>query len=150
MYLKQLSVIIVKDRKYLTGNMDIRSIETGVWLLPVKFGFQIITSWHDTAPALMVNDCSSGNQFIYGKSYITVHEFGADGTWYQIAGFTLDNTVLTGAAFVGTGLFVDGINAGSAPQGLNIGESFSTMQQVLNNSARERYTRTSWSERVDL
>jgi hypothetical protein len=111
-------------------------------------GFQIITSWYD--PTVMTNDCSGSNQFDYGKSYITVHEFGADGTWYQIAGITLDNTVLTGAAFVGTGLFVDGINASSMPQGLNIGESFSPMQQILNNSARERYTRTSWSERLDL
>jgi len=111
-------------------------------------GFQVITTWYDVpADMAMGNDCSSGT-FNYGKSYITVHEFGADGTWYQIAGVTISDAVLTGVAFVGTGLFVDGINASSAPQSLNIGESFSTMQQILNNSARERYMRTSWSERV--
>ena len=97
----------------------------------------------------MTNNCSSGSQFNYGKSYVTVHEFGAAGTWYQIAGVALDNTVLTGVAFVGTGLFVDGINASSAPQSLNIGETFSTAQQVLNNNARDRYARTSWTERVE-
>jgi hypothetical protein len=111
-------------------------------------GFQIITSWYDATA--MANDCSSGHQFNYGTSYITVHEFGADGTWYQIAGFTLERTVLTGVAFVGVGLFVDGINPGSAPEGLGIGESITKMQQILNNSAQERYTRTTWSERVDL
>ena len=110
-------------------------------------GFQVITSWYD--PTSMTNNCSSGSQFNYGKSYVTVHEFGADGTWYQIAGVALDNTVLTGVAFVGTGLFVDGINASSAPQSLNIGETFSTAQQVLNNNARDRYARTSWTERVE-
>jgi hypothetical protein len=98
----------------------------------------------------MTNDCSSGKQFDYGKSYVTVHEFGADGTWYQIAGVTLNNTVLTGVAFIGTGLFVDGINAGSTPAAINIGETFSSTQQILNNSARERYARTSWTERQDL
>jgi hypothetical protein len=111
-------------------------------------GFQAITSWYD--PTAMANDCSTGNQFNYGKSYITVHEFGADGTWYQIAGVTLSNTVLTGVTFVGAGLFVDGVNAASAPQSINIGETFSSMQQLLNNSAPDRYSRTSWSERVDL
>jgi hypothetical protein len=111
-------------------------------------GFQVITGWYD--PTAVSNDCTSGKQFNYGKSYITVHEFGADGTWYQIAGVPIDNTVLTGIAFVGTGLFIDGINASSAPKSINIGETFSTTQQILNNSGRERYLRTSWSERQDL
>ena len=63
---------------------------------------------------------------------------------------TFDNTVLTGATFVGTGLFIDGINTAVAPQSINIGESFSTMQQLLNNAGLERYMRTTWTERVDL
>jgi hypothetical protein len=109
-------------------------------------GFQVITSWYD--PTAMANDCSAGNSFSPGKSYITVHEFGADGSWYQIAGVGLANTVLTGATFVGTGLFVDGINAGATPQGLNIGETFTLLQQILNNNGPERYSRTAWTERM--
>jgi hypothetical protein len=112
-------------------------------------GFQVITAWYD--PTVMTNNCSGGNVFNYGKSYVTVHEFGADGTWYQIAGVTLDNTALTGIAFIGTGLFVDGLINSAAPSSLNIGETFSTMQQVLNNNnGLERYLRSSWTERVDL
>ena len=111
-------------------------------------GFQVITSWYD--PTMITNDCSGGPNFNYGKSYITVHEFGAAGGFYQIAGLTFDNTVLTGATFVGTGLFIDGINTAVAPQSINIGESFSTMQQLLNNAGLERYMRTTWTERVDL
>jgi hypothetical protein len=112
-------------------------------------GFQVITSWYDAA--VIANDCSSGGQFNYGTSYITVHEFGADGTWYQVAGVSLQDTVLTGVGFVGTGLFVDGIMGanGGAPQNISVGESFSNMQQILNNAALERYSRTSWSERID-
>jgi hypothetical protein len=109
-------------------------------------GFQVITSWYDPVTS---NNCSAGGQFNYGKSYVTVHEFGADGTWYQIAGVTLDSTVLTGVTFIGTGLFVDGLNAASAPQSINLGETFSLTQQLLNNSANERYSRTSWTERLD-
>jgi len=67
-----------------------------------------------------------------------------------MAGVTLDSSVLTGVTFVGTGLFVDGINAGSAPQSINLGETFSLTQQLLNSSANERYLRTSWTERLDL
>jgi hypothetical protein len=110
-------------------------------------GFQVITSWYDPVTS---NNCSAGGQFNYGKSYVTVHEFGADGTWYQIAGVTLDSTVLTGVTFIGTGLFVDGTGAGSAPQSINLGETFSLTQQLLNSSAKERYSRTSWTERLDL
>jgi len=47
------------------------------------------------------------------------------------------------------GLFVDGINAGSTPSSINLGESFSNMQQILNNNAIERYSRTSWTERME-
>jgi hypothetical protein len=110
-------------------------------------GFQVVTSWYDP---VMTNNCSGSSQFNYGKSYVTVHEFGADGAWYQIAGITLNNTVLTGIAFVGTGLFVDGINAGATPQGINIGETFTFTQQILNNAGPDRYSRTSWTERLDL
>jgi len=111
-------------------------------------GFQVITSWYD--PTAIANDCSGIKQFNYGTSYITVHEFGAAGGYFQIAGLTYASTVLTGATFVGTGLFVDGINTAVAPQTVNIGESFSTMQQILNSAGLERYTRTTWTERVDL
>ncbi|MBN2573754.1 MAG: hypothetical protein JXP73_04250 [Deltaproteobacteria bacterium] len=110
-------------------------------------GFQVITSWYDwNAHA---NDCSGGKQFDYGTSYITVHEFGADGTWYQVAGIPIGGTVVTGVGFVVTGLFVNGINPSATPQSLNIGQSFSTMQQMLNNAGLERYGRTSWSERLE-
>jgi hypothetical protein len=112
-------------------------------------GFQAITAWYD--PTVMSNHCSNGGSFNYGKSYVTVHEFGADGTWYQIAGVTLDNTALTGITFVGTGLFVDGLINSAAPSSISIGETFSTMQQVLNNNnGLERYLRSSWTERVDM
>jgi len=110
-------------------------------------GFQVITSWYD--PTSIVNDCSSGSDFNYGTSYITVHEFGADGTWYQIAGIPLGDTALTGTAFVGTGLFVDGINTNSAPQSINVGETFTSMQQLQNNLSVNRYGRTNWTERAE-
>ncbi len=113
-------------------------------------GFQVITSWYDWSSS--VNSCpTSADHFNYGTSYITVHEFGADGTWYQIAGVAYTNTVLTGVAFVGLGLFVDGIMGANngAPASLNLGENITSMQQILNNSALERYSRTSWSERVE-
>jgi hypothetical protein len=109
-------------------------------------GFQIITAWYD--PAVRSNNCSGGSTFNYGKSYVTVHEFGADGTWYQLAGVTINNAVLTGTAFIGTGLFVDGINAASTPQSININETFSSVQQSSNSTGAERYSRTSWSERM--
>ena len=109
-------------------------------------GFQVITSWYD--PTVRSNNCSSGSTFNYGKSYVTVHEFGADGTWYQLAGVAINNAVLTGTAFIGTGLFVDGINASSTPQTININETFSSVQQSSNSTGAERYTRTSWSERM--
>ena len=66
-------------------------------------------------------------------------------------GITLNDAVLTGGTFVGTGLFIDGIGVTSnqTPGTINLGESFSTTQQMLNGSAIERYTRTTWSERVD-
>ncbi|HEX7501065.1 MAG TPA: hypothetical protein VF524_12285, partial [Polyangia bacterium] len=83
---------------------------------------------------------------------ITVHEFGADGTWYQIAGVAYDNTVLTGVAFIGLGLFIDGIMGANngAPTSLSLGESITSMQQIFNNNAIDRYTRTTWTERMDL
>jgi len=109
-------------------------------------GFQVITGWYD--PTAMANNCSSGGSFNYGKSYITVHEFGADGTWYQLAGVTVNNSVLTGIVFVGTGLFVDGIINSATPQSMNIGETFSKTQQTTNNNrGLERFLRTGWSER---
>jgi hypothetical protein len=110
-------------------------------------GFQVITGWYD--PTVRSNNCSSGHTFYYGKSYVTVHEFGADGTWYQLAGVAIDNAVLTGTSFIGTGLFVDGINAASTPQAINIDETFSSVQQSSNSKGAERYSRTSWSERLD-
>ena len=112
-------------------------------------GFQVITSWYDWTQSS--NNCTLNPNFDYGASYVTVHEFGADGNWYQIAGFTLANTVLTGATFVGTGFFLDGImGVGSGgPQAQSFGESIVSLQQILNNSALERYSRTNWSERLE-
>jgi hypothetical protein len=50
---------------------------------------------------------------------------------------------------VGTGVYVDGINTESSPGAINIGETFTRMQQIRNNSSAERYRRTTWSERVE-
>jgi hypothetical protein len=111
-------------------------------------GFQAITAWYAPAAAADANNCSSGS-YDYGTSYVTVHEFGADGTWFQMAGVTLTSTALTGLTFVGTGLFVDGIINSATPQSISIGETFSKTQQVLNgDSGLDRYTRTSWTERL--
>lgn len=112
-------------------------------------GFQVITSWYDWSQH--ANDCAGTISFNHGTSYVTVHEFGADGTWYQIAGFTMSDTVLTGGTFVGVGFFLDGIMGGNdgMPAGLNFGQSIVSLQQVLNNAGLERYLRTSWTERVE-
>jgi hypothetical protein len=109
-------------------------------------GFQAITAWYD--PTSKTNNCSSGS-FSYGQSYVTVHEFGADGTWYQIAGVTLNNTALTGIAFIGTGLFIDGLIGDSTPASINIGQTFSKTQQIISNSGLDRYQRTTWTERLE-
>jgi hypothetical protein len=112
-------------------------------------GFQAIVSWFD--PTTSSNDCSGSNSYNYGTSYVTVHEFGASGAFYQIAGFTYAKTVLTGATFVGTSLFLDGINAAAVPQSLSFGnQTFSKMQDAANNPGADRYVRTTWTERVDL
>jgi hypothetical protein len=125
-----------------------RPVGTPVAILRADgLGFQVITSWYD--PTSRTNDCSEGHQYDVGTSYITVHEFGASGAYYQLAGVAINNTVLTGVTFVGTGLFVDGINASSTPQTINIGETFSSTQQLLNNASSERYARTSWTERLE-
>jgi hypothetical protein len=113
-------------------------------------GFQVIASWYDATAS--ANNCSGGAyDYNYGTSYITVHDFGIDGTWYQIAGVTLTNTALTGATFIGAGIFVDGIMSasGGGPQSISqyLGESFVSAQQLMNGGAAlERYSRTSWSE----
>jgi hypothetical protein len=118
-------------------------------------GFQVITGWYDAsdAPSGMVNVCADGDpsSFDKGTSYITVHEFRTNGAYYQIVGQTIENAVLTGGTFVGTGLFVDGIGVSPelTPQAINLGEKFSTNQQMLSANAIERYTRTTWTERVD-
>ena len=112
-------------------------------------GFQVITGWYDwTAHS---NDCTSTPNFNYGTSYVTVHEFGADGMWYQIAGFTFADTVLTGGTFVGTGFFLDGIMGGNndKPMSQSFGQSIVSLQQLLNASGLERYSRTSWTERME-
>jgi len=129
--------------------VDARPIGTpSVVLRADGLGFQVLTGWYDATA--MSNNCSSGGQFNYGTSYLTVHEFGASGAWYQIAGLALTNTVLTGVAFAGAAVFVDGMTQGAVPQSIDVGETFSTTQQLLQNSALERYTRTMWSERVEL
>jgi len=116
-------------------------------------GFQVIASWYDATAS--ANNCSGGAyNYDYGTSYITVHDFGIDGTWYQIAGITLENTALTGVTFIGAGIFVDGIMgaSGGAPQSISqyLGEGFISAQQLMGGGdARERYTRTSWSERLE-
>jgi hypothetical protein len=112
-------------------------------------GFQVITGWYDwTAHA---NNCTDNPGFNHGTSYVTVHEFGADGSWYQIAGFTLADTVLTGGTFVGTGFFLDGIMGANEgmPDALTLGQNIVSLQQIMNASGLERYSRTSWTERME-
>jgi hypothetical protein len=109
-------------------------------------GFQVLTGWYD---ATVSNDCGGGNSFNYGKSYITVHEFGADANWYQVAGVTVTNAVLTGITFAGAAVFVDGITKDNVPATIDLGENFSVMQKVVSNPGLERFTRTTWTERVD-
>ena len=114
-------------------------------------GFQVITGWYDASQ--IVNACPGGDPsgFTYGTSYITVHEFRSDGMYYQLRGITINDAVLTGGTFVGTGLFIDGIGVTSeqTPGSINLGETFSTTQQALNGSGIERYTRTTWTERME-
>jgi hypothetical protein len=112
-------------------------------------GFQVLTLWWD--PASIANDCSGDKTFNVGKSYLTVHEFSSDGIWYQIMGASFDNSVVTGATFVGTHIYVDGIlNGSSTAQAINIGETFSPTQKLNSAKSIERYTRTGWSEFWDL
>ena len=77
-----------------------------------------------------------------GVQYVSVNAFSETNVGLNL---------LTGVAFVGLGLFVDGIMGANngAPASLNLGENITSMQQILNNSALERYSRTSWSERVE-
>jgi hypothetical protein len=112
-------------------------------------GFQVLTLWWD--PASIANDCSGDKTFDVGKSYLTVHEFSSDGLWYQIMGASFDNSVITGATFVGTHIYVDGIlNGSSTAQSVSIGETFSPTQKLNSAKTIERYTRTGWSEFWDL
>jgi hypothetical protein len=112
-------------------------------------GFQVITLWWD--PASVVNNCSAGHDFDYGKSYITVHEFSADGVWYQVTGQAIDNSIVTGITFVGVNLFINGLLNGSTnQQSLGLGESFNSTQKLANANAIERYLRTGWSEPMDM
>ena len=112
-------------------------------------GFQVITLWWD--PASIKNDCSSGHEFNYGTSYVTVHEFAADGTWYQVTGQAVTNSVVSGIAFVGMNLFMNGILSGSNDRAsLSLGETFNPTQKLANANAIERYLRTGWSELMDM
>jgi hypothetical protein len=113
-------------------------------------GFQVITTWYDATA--ISNNCSSGNQFSVGTSYITVHEFDYSGAWYQIAGMPVASSVVTGVAFVGTGLFVDGIlNGSSGVAGQTIsGQTFGFAQQLSNSSSIARFIRTNWTEQLGL
>jgi len=118
-------------------------------------GFQVITGWYD-ATATKKAECTGGNPSLFseGTSYITVHEFRIEGgvwAWSQKAGLKLDNAVLSGGAFVGAGLYVDGIGVTPdvTPRSIRLGESFSTMQQLMNSTGGPRYTRTTWTERFE-
>jgi hypothetical protein len=112
-------------------------------------GFQVFATWYD--PTTLSNNCSAGGSFSYGQSYLTVHEFGASGTWYQVAGLTLNNTVQTGVAFVGTSIFGGGIINTATPQSASINETFSKTQQLITGDAGiGRFLRTMWNERTDL
>jgi hypothetical protein len=122
-----------------------------VILRPDGLGFQVITSWYDATA--ISNNCGSGNQFSVGTSYITVHEFGYNGAWYQIAGIAVDSSVVTGVTFVGAGLFIDGILNGSSGVAAQTiaGQTFGFAQQLsTTNSTIERFMRTNWTERLDL
>ena len=119
-------------------------------LRPDGLGFQVITTWYDATS--ISNNCSSGNQFSVGTSYITVHEFDYSGAWYQVAGMTVNSSVVTGVAFAGTGLFVDGILNGSSGVSAQTiaGQTFGSAQQLSNSAGIERFRRTNWTERQDL
>jgi hypothetical protein len=113
-------------------------------------GFQLFTTWY-TPPAANWDNCpgSSTN----GNSYITVHEFHADGTWAQIRGLSIQHQYVTGVQFVGTTLFItggDGTNP-QAPPTFNLGQTFSIASpQGLGGTAGERFVRTDWTERLDV
>jgi hypothetical protein len=113
-------------------------------------GFQLFTTWY-TPPAANWDNCpgSSTN----GNSYITLHEFHADGTWAQIAGLQLQHQYVTGVQFVGTTLFItggDGTNP-QTPQTFNLGQTFSITSPLgLGGTASERFVRTDWTERLDV
>jgi hypothetical protein len=113
-------------------------------------GFQLFTTWY-TPPAANWDNCpgSSTN----GNSYITLHEFHADGTWAQIAGVPIQHQYVTGVQFVGTTLFItggDGTNP-QTPQTFNLGQAFSIASpQGLGGTAGERFVRTDWTERLDV
>jgi hypothetical protein len=113
-------------------------------------GFQLFTTWY-TPPAANWDNCpgSSTN----GNSYITLHEFHADGTWAQIAGLQIQHQYVTGVQFVGTTLFITGGDGTTpqTPQTFNLGQTFSIASpQGLGSTASERFVRTDWTERLDV
>jgi hypothetical protein len=119
-------------------------------LRPDGLGFQVITAWYDASA--IGNNCSAGSDFSVGTSYLTVHEFDASGAWYQVAGISVASSAVTGVAFAGTGLFVNGLLGGSsglAAQAI-AGQTFGSAQQVSNSAGIERFRRTNWTERLDL
>jgi hypothetical protein len=112
-------------------------------------GFQIYTTWY-TPPATNWDNCPASAT--NGSSYVTVHEFLSSGTWAQVYGMKIEHQYVTGVQFVGKTLFITS-GDGSAPQVPggegSLGQSFSPVEQAMQNLVGERFVRTAWSERID-
>jgi len=114
-------------------------------------GFQILTTWY-TPPAANWDNCPTSST--NGNSYVTLHEFLANGAWAQLVGFEIQHQYVTGVQFVGTTLFItsgDGSTPSLPPPsaGLNLGQNFQSVNQVLKSLTGDRFVRTAWSERLD-
>ena len=112
-------------------------------------GFQIFTTWYKPPLATWDNCAGSSSN---GDSYITLHEFLANGTWAQLYGLKVEHQYVTGVQFLGTTLFIttgDGRTPSLPPGGGNFGQSFSPVQQSLRSLSGDRFVKTAWTERLD-
>jgi hypothetical protein len=113
-------------------------------------GFQLYTTWY-SPPANNWDNCPTSST--NGNSYITIHEFLANGTWAQLSGIAIPHQYVTGVQFVGTTLFVTfGLNSqnDNKPEGWpDVGQTFVSVDKVLKSLAGDRFVRTAWTERLD-
>ena len=112
-------------------------------------GFQIYTTWY-SPPAPSWDNCQGSST--NGDSYVTVHEFLANGTWAQIYGMQILHQYVTGVQFLGTSLFItsgDG-TVPETPNGIgNFGQTFTSVDKSMKNLIGDRFIRTAWTERID-